>query len=50
LKPQFITKRTHVLNNEIPAHKRYNSVNNRTISKYEKEYSNHLDADISAEE
>lgn len=28
------------------SHKRYNSVNNRTIVNYEQEYNNHLNADI----
>jgi len=50
LKPHFSKKTTIQNQNEGSSHKRYNSVNNRTVLKYEKEYNNHLNSDIYMED
>jgi hypothetical protein len=46
LKPQFSNKRSSINYNEVNAHKRYNSVNNRTIVKYDKDYNANMNKDL----
>lgn len=50
LRPQLFNKQATIQQNEYNAHKRYNSVNNRTITKYQYEYDNHLNSEFSRDE